>query len=100
MVMKMTCIHFHMQGGMKMNCNCNAYPFPHRPLGGACDGEAIWNEVAQEGWECAECPLCEHTRERSEFHGAIAWHSYRECGAKSAEQCPGVAERIGREAAA
>ena len=32
-----------------MNCNCNAYPFPHRPMSGRCDGTALWQTVFEAG---------------------------------------------------
>lgn len=87
-------------GGQVMNCTCSAYPFPHRPLGGACEAEAIWRGVEEEGWECGECPHADHHVEKSEFWGAVRWDRWRECRAQSAAQCPGIALAIGREVAA
>jgi len=96
----MTLNHFCMQGGMEMNCQCDAYPFPHRPLGGACDGEGIRRKVEQEGWDCQECPHCEHHNERHPYGDGHAIERWRECRVSMACECPGVLEMIQQGVAA
>lgn len=31
-------------------CHCDAYPFPHREFGGACEGEPRENTEAADAW--------------------------------------------------
>lgn len=39
---------------MNQPCDCIAYPFPHRPGGGACSGGVI-------------CPMCKHEMYEAKF---------------------------------
>ena len=82
-----------------MNCNCNAYPFPHRPMSGRCDGTALWQTVFESGEACAGCV---HRLVLTEAHpyGEIrAVESLRDCLARTCRECPGVTEGDGRVAA-
>lgn len=36
-------------------CGCGAYPFPHRMMGGACNGGAFVDRV----WESHQCDKCQ-----------------------------------------
>lgn len=36
-------------------CTCGSYPFPHRQLGGACDGGAFVEACFAEQRECRDC---------------------------------------------
>lgn len=38
-------------------CTCGSYPFPHRQLGGACDGGAFVEACFAEQRECRDCPF-------------------------------------------
>lgn len=38
-------------------CCCGAYSFPHRELGGACDGGAFVETTFVEQRECRDCPF-------------------------------------------
>lgn len=46
-------------------CNCGAYKFPHRMMGGECDGAAFVEEVFEgKKWaSCRDCMLRETTEE-------------------------------------
>jgi len=82
-----------------MNCNCGAYPFPHRPLGGACDAEGLWEQVAREGWACATCGLCSRYSQQHPYGEGHAVERLRECRARSAAECPGVQAMLAEVAA-
>jgi len=84
-----------------MNCHCEAYPFPHRALGGRCEGAGIWGRTYDEGWECGECPHCEHRAQAHPCGEGRAVERWRECTAPSYADCPAVqAAACGRGAAA
>ena len=40
-----------------MNCECVAYPFPHRPLSGRCDARALWESAYEDGFDIANMSL-------------------------------------------
>lgn len=70
-----------------MNCNCQAYGFPHRPLGGRCDGSDALNKVFEKGEACQNCNDCIETRDP--FCTGDFWFSERDCGGR-ADSCPGI----------
>ena len=83
-----------------MNCNCNCYPFPHRPLGGRCDGAALWQVVFEDGEACLECL---HRHDLTELHPygeTVAAESLRDCIASSSRECPVIADASNGRAAA
>ena len=70
-----------------MNCNCTSYPFPHRPLGGRCQGDELWQHTFNDGSACGEC--C-YSREFSEIHPygeTTATEYLRECTVASCSEC-------------
>lgn len=38
-------------------CDCSAYPFPHRLLGGKCKGRKVIAQTFDSGKECRACVL-------------------------------------------
>jgi hypothetical protein len=47
-----------------MNCNCWAYPFPHRKGGGGCCG-------------CDDAPNCYHWERIADYYGTGDWDNVR-----------------------
>ena len=83
-----------------MNCNCSCYPFPHRPLGGRCDGSVLWQAVFEDG---AACAACAHRHDFTEVHPygeTVAVEALRDCIAPSCRACPVVADASNGRAAA
>ena len=69
-------------------CRCRAYPFPHRQMGGACDGAAF---VARY-FECqiyGECRDC-HLREERDYE----IHCQALEGREELTRCPGLDNHI------
>ena len=84
-----------------MNCQCQQYPFPHRPLSGRCQGVELFERVYRDGWACGECPYCVRTTEVHPYGNGFAQEHLRDCNAPVAADCPAVqATARGREVAA
>jgi hypothetical protein len=81
-----------------MNCHCEVYPFPHRPLGGKCRGEEIQRRTFEEGWHCAGCTWSLQSEERHPYGEGIAVEYLRECTVDP-EHCPAVQAAQERRAA-
>lgn len=77
-------------------CKCGVYGFPHRFMGGVCDGQAFVATIFERthgGGPCKDCYLCE-TEE-------TAYGQERLCavvqGREPAMQCPELVEHIAFE---
>lgn len=67
------------------NCDCAAYPFRHRWMGGRCDGGALVDETFELfAAECRECFFYDSVEHRCEVSD----------GREPALRCPAVEERI------
>ena len=70
-------------------CRCKAYPFPHRPLGGKCDGSALMEEAMEKGY-CHDTN-CQHYDEWTEHHPygmGTAHERMVDCKVPKARECP------------
>jgi len=69
-------------------CLCGSYPFPHRQMGGACNG-AAFIEVFFESNMHSDCRDC-HFRvaDEDQIQCQVL------CGLDSVMQCPGLADHI------
>ena len=76
-----------------MACTCEAYPFPHRPLGGQCDGAALWDAAFRDGWHCTDCPHAVEIVDCHPYGEGLALERTRECAAPGPHACPAVRER-------
>ena len=56
--------------------------------------------MEQEGWDCQECPHCEHHNERHPYGDGHAIERWRECRVTAAGECPGVLDLIQQGVAA
>ena len=84
-----------------MNCHCQQYRFPHRPLSGRCQGAELFERVYREGWECGACPYCIQSTESHPYGDGFAQEQLRECNVSRSNVCPAVqAAASGREVAA
>lgn len=63
-------------------CSCGAYRFPHRMMGGKCNGGAFVDQVFETRRECRDCHFLDaHVCEVAE-------------GRESARRCPALEEFI------
>lgn len=73
-----------------MACTCSAYPFPHRPLAGACNGERLLSDVLNAGVWCECCDAFSRVDE-SEGRGSDRVVRFVErCDVRDPRDCPGV----------
>ena len=75
-----------------MNCNCTCYPFPHRPLGGRCDGAELWRRIFEAGAACSECTWHRVFTETHPYGETVTRETLRDCIAPGCRYCPAVAE--------
>lgn len=73
-----------------MNCHCEVYPFPHRPLGGNCRGAEIQRRTFQNGWECGGCVWSRHFVDRHPYGEGYAVEHVHECTVRDPAHCPAV----------
>ncbi len=78
------------------HCVCNAYSFPHRPLGGRCVAAAVWAATETEGEACAECSWRRDWVETFPYGDTELRERQWLCTAPHARACPGVREAAGR----
>jgi len=84
-----------------MNCNCTCYPFPHRPLGGRCQGNELWQRIFDDGWACDGCRYFRPCIELHPYGETTVAEHLRECGVQGCAACPVVqAAASGQEVAA
>ena len=84
-----------------MNCNCTCYPFPHRPLGGRCQGNELWQRIFNDGSACDECHYFHAFTELHPYGETSAAEHLRECNVERCDGCPVVqAAASGQEVAA
>lgn len=71
-------------------CRCGAYPFPHRQMGGCCDGAAVVSAYfeAQTWGECMDCSL----REVDDETGEIRCQALE--GREELRECPELESHI------
>lgn len=71
-------------------CRCGAYRFPHRQMGGACDGSIVVSKFfeAQIYGECREC----HLREANDDDCTITCQVLE--GRERTKQCPALQDHI------
>lgn len=63
----------------KPTCGCDAYPFPHRPGGGACGESGGWLTYAFEhGTKCEGCPFLLTWRENHGMPGGL-FETFHDC---------------------
>lgn len=74
-------------------CRCGAYKFPHRFMGGACDGAYVVAETFEkQKWaDCRDCPLYEVDHER----GVIECQALE--GREELRECPALIDVIRHE---
>lgn len=71
-------------------CTCGAYPFPHRQMGGRCNGAFIVRQT----WDCQrECMQC-HLREERDGDYGIEYHCQALEGREELTECPALDEHI------
>jgi len=73
-----------------MNCNCTSYPFPHRPLGGRCQGNELWQHTFNDGSACGECCYSHEFSEIHPYGETTATEYLRECTVRGCAECPVV----------
>jgi len=73
-----------------MNCNCTSYPFPHRPLGGRCQGCELWQRVFDDGDACDVCPHSHAFTEQHPYGETSASEHLRVCTVRRCADCPVV----------
>jgi hypothetical protein len=73
-------------------CRCGSYPFPHRQLGGNCDGSIFVSAYFQEQMhrDCRDC----HLREVVEDGGNYEVVCQAQEGREPSTMCPGLQEHI------
>lgn len=71
-------------------CRCGAYRFPHRMMGGRCDGGAfVADTFENQKWgACRDCTMCEFVPEEGENRCQVL------DGRDTTMQCPELAEHV------